>query len=78
MKQETRWNLMGEPILWGSDVKKGVCCARYWSRAEAGDGGGHAIDCWVASIPEEGRREEGNDLRWGMEGLEGEGPAALG
>ena len=44
---------------------------------EAGDGGGGAIDCWVASTPEEGRREGGNDLHWGKEVLEDEGPTAL-
>ena len=45
MRQETRWNLMGEQVRWGFGGEERVCCAGRWSRVAGGDGGEHAIDC---------------------------------
>ena len=77
MQQETRWILMGERAWWGFGGGKKVYCARQWPKVAVGDGGEHAIDCWGASTPEEGRREGGKGLRWEKGALEGEGPVAL-
>ena len=65
-------------MWWGFDEEKGVCCARCWSRVAADDGGEDAIDCWMASTPEGGKREGGKDLHWGKAALEGEGATVLG
>jgi len=76
MQQEMRCDLMEEPTQRGFDGEKEVCCARYWPRVAAGDGGGYAIGCLMASTPEEGRQEGGKDLNQGKGALEGEGTTA--
>ena len=53
---------IGEPTRLGFDEEKEVYCARYWLRAVADGVGGHAIDCWGTSTPEEGMQEGQNDL----------------